>query len=105
MIETCRLKNVVIFLQTIDVQYSQKAVFNFEKDRNHQSHSSSGALHMVKKSSPSYKISSFPWETKNKSLVRLMRRLMQTNVTNIVANSYPSLSTYSTRYYFLDKHK
>ena len=30
---------------------------------------------------------------------------MQTNVTNIVANSYPSLSTFSARFYFLDKHK
>ena len=30
---------------------------------------------------------------------------MQTNVTNIAANSYPSLCTYSTRCYFLGKHK
>ena len=43
-----------IFIQTIDVQYSQKAVFNFEKDSNHQNHSS-GALHLVKKSSPPIK--------------------------------------------------
>ena len=30
---------------------------------------------------------------------------MQNNVTNVAANSYPSLSTYSARCYFLDKHK
>ena len=30
---------------------------------------------------------------------------MPTNVTNIVANSIPSLSTCSARCYFLDKHK
>ena len=30
---------------------------------------------------------------------------MQTDVTSIAPNSYPSLSTYSARWYFLDKHK
>ena len=30
---------------------------------------------------------------------------MQTSVTNIAANSYPSLSTFGARCYFLDKHK
>ena len=48
----------------------------------------------------------FPRETRNKSLVRLMQiSEMQNNVTNIAANSYPSVSTQSTRCYFLDKHK
>ena len=34
----------------IDVQYSQKAVFSFEKGSHRQNHSSSGSLHPVKKS-------------------------------------------------------
>ena len=33
----------------IDIQYSQKAVFSFEKGSNRQNHSSSGSLHLVKK--------------------------------------------------------
>ena len=33
----------------IDVQYSQKAVFSFEKGLNRQNHSSSGSLYTVKK--------------------------------------------------------
>ena len=36
----------------IDVQYSHKAVFSFEKGSNHQNLSSSGSLHPVKKSPP-----------------------------------------------------
>ena len=36
----------------IDVQYSQKAVFSFEKGSNCQNHSSSGSLHLVKKFAP-----------------------------------------------------
>ena len=44
----------------------------------------------------------FPHETRNVSLVGLIqiweaKYKMQTNVTNTVANSYPSLSTYSAR--------
>ena len=35
-----------------DVQYSQKAVFSFEKSPNRQNHSSSGFLHSVKKIPP-----------------------------------------------------
>ena len=42
-----------------DVQYSQKAVFNFEKCSNHQNHSSSGSLLPVKKF-PLSKISDSP---------------------------------------------
>ena len=40
----------MLILILIDVQYSQKAVFNFEKGWNHQDHYSSGSLHLVKKS-------------------------------------------------------
>ena len=36
----------------IDVQYSQKAAFSFEKGSNCQNHSSSGSLHPVKNSTP-----------------------------------------------------
>ena len=36
----------------IDVQYSQMAVFSFEKGSNRQNHSSSGSLHPVKKVPP-----------------------------------------------------
>ena len=42
----------------IDVQYSQKAVFSFEKGLNGQNHSSSGSHHPVKKIPPS-KISDY----------------------------------------------
>ena len=42
---------MLIFI-LIDVQYSQKAVFSFEKGSNRQNHSSSGSLHLVKKFSP-----------------------------------------------------
>ena len=37
-----------------DVQYSQKAVFRFEKGLNGQNQSSSGPHHLVKKSSPPF---------------------------------------------------
>ena len=49
----------MLILILIDVQYSQKAVFSFEKGLNRQNHSSSGSLHLVKKIPPS-KISNFP---------------------------------------------
>ena len=42
---------MLIFI-LIDVQYSQKAAFSFEKGSNRQNHSSSGSLHLVKKSPP-----------------------------------------------------
>ena len=42
---------MLIFI-LIDVQYSQKAVFSFEKGSNQQNHSSSGSLHLVKKFLP-----------------------------------------------------
>ena len=37
----------------IDIQYWQKAIFNFEKGSNRQNYCSSGSLHPVKKSPPS----------------------------------------------------
>ena len=40
----------MLILILIDVQYSQKAVFSFEKGLNPQNHSSSGSLHLVKNS-------------------------------------------------------
>ena len=49
----------MLILILIEVQYSQKAVFSFEKGSNHQNHSSSGSLHIVKKSPPS-KMSNSP---------------------------------------------
>ena len=39
---------VMLILTLIDVQYSQKAVFSFEKGSNCQNHSSSGSLDLVK---------------------------------------------------------
>ena len=42
---------MLIFI-LIDVQYSQKAVFSFEKGSNRQNHSSSGSFHLVKKFPP-----------------------------------------------------
>ena len=49
---------MLIFI-LIDVQYSQKAGFSFEKGSNCQNHCSSDSLHPVKKISPS-KISDSP---------------------------------------------
>ena len=43
---------VMLIFILIDFQYSQKAVFSFEKGSNHQNHSSSGSLHLVKKFPP-----------------------------------------------------
>ena len=48
----------MLILILIDVQYSQNAVFSFEKGLNHQNHSPSGSHHPVK-NSPS-KISDSP---------------------------------------------
>ena len=42
----------LLILILIDVQYSQKAIFSFEKDSNCQNHSSPGFLYPVKKSPP-----------------------------------------------------
>ena len=42
----------MLILILIDVQYSQKAVFSFEKGLNLQNRSSSGSLHLVKKFPP-----------------------------------------------------
>ena len=41
---------VMLILILIDVQYSQNAVFSFEKFSNRQNHSSSDSHHLVKKS-------------------------------------------------------
>ena len=38
----------MLILILIDVQYLQKAAFNFEKGSNSQNHSSSGSYHLVK---------------------------------------------------------
>ena len=38
----------MLILILIDVQYSQKAVFSFEKGLNHENHSSPGSHHPVK---------------------------------------------------------
>ena len=51
---------VMLILILIDVQYSQKAVFGFEKGLNCQNHSTSGSLHLVKKSPHPSKISDSP---------------------------------------------
>ena len=42
---------MLIFI-LINVQYSQKDVFSFEKGLNRQNHSSSGSLHLAKKLPP-----------------------------------------------------
>ena len=44
----------------IDIQYSQKADFSFEKDLNHQNYSSSGSHHLVKNPLFPNKISDSP---------------------------------------------
>ena len=41
---------IMLILILIDAQYSQNAVFSFEKFLNRQNHSSSGSHHLVKKS-------------------------------------------------------
>ena len=51
----------MLILVLIDVQYSQKAVFSFEKGLNRQNHSSSGPHHPVKKFPPA-KFLIPPWE-------------------------------------------
>ena len=43
---------MIIFI-LIEAQYSQNAVFNFEKGSNRQNHSSSGSHHPVKELTPS----------------------------------------------------
>ena len=45
----------MLILVLIDVQYSQKAVFSFEKASNCQNHSSAGSVHPVKKIFPPVK--------------------------------------------------
>ena len=49
----------MLILILIDVEYSQKAVFAFEKGSNAQNHFFLGSKHLVKKSPPS-KISDLP---------------------------------------------
>ena len=43
---------VMLVLILIDVRYSQKTVFSFEKGSNCQNHSSSGSHHLVKNPPP-----------------------------------------------------
>ena len=45
----------MLILVLIDVQYSQKAVFSFEKGSNHQNQSSSGSLYLVNTPPPPVK--------------------------------------------------
>ena len=45
----------MLILILIDVQYSQKAAFSFEKGSNGPNHSSSGSHHLIKKSYPTAK--------------------------------------------------
>ena len=46
--------HVMLIVILSDVQYSQKAVFRFEKGLNGQNQSSSGPHHLVKKSPPPF---------------------------------------------------
>ena len=50
----------MLILSLIDVQYSQTAVFSFEKGSNRQNHFSSGSVHPAKKIPPPSKISDSP---------------------------------------------
>ena len=76
----------MLILILIDVQYSQKAVFSFEKGLNRQNHCSSGFLHPVKKSSLS-KISDPPHppgicnktETKNVTVAKMVEFIKTCN--------------------------
>ena len=43
---------VMLIFILIDAQYSQKAVFSFERGSSRQNHSSSGSLHPIKKFPP-----------------------------------------------------
>ena len=45
---------IMLILVLIDVQYSQNAVFSFEKFSNHHNHSSSDSHHLVKKNPSSF---------------------------------------------------
>ena len=45
---------IMLILVLIDVQYSQNAVFSFEKFANHHNHSSSDYHHLVKKNPSSF---------------------------------------------------
>ena len=50
----------MLILILIDIQYSQKAVFSFEKCSNQQNHSSSGSLHPVNRIARSKTYDSLP---------------------------------------------
>ena len=52
LISYCLDTQVMLIFILIDVQYSQNAVFSFEKGSNHRNHSSSGSLYLVKKFPP-----------------------------------------------------
>ena len=53
----------MFILILIDVQYSQKAVFSFEKGLNCQNHYSLGSLHLVMPPPPTRKFSDSPLPT------------------------------------------
>ena len=54
------ISQVMLILMLIDVLYSQKVFFNFEKCSNGKNHSSSGSHHLVKKFSTNKISDSFP---------------------------------------------
>ena len=58
---------IIPILILINVQYSENAVFNFEKFLNHQNHSSSGSYQLVKKSPQQY---SLLFDTKSGKLLK-----------------------------------
>ena len=58
---------IMLILILIDVQYSQNAVFSFEKFSNRQNHSSSDSYHLVKKS-PQAVFTTF--DTKSRKLLK-----------------------------------
>ena len=51
----------MLILILIDFQYSQKAVFSFEKRSNGQNHSSSGSCHPVKNPLAKFSIPPTPY--------------------------------------------
>ena len=58
---------IMLILILTDIQYSQNAVFSFEKFSSRQNHSSSGSDHLVKKSSQQC---SLLFETKSGKLLK-----------------------------------
>ena len=66
----------------IDVQYSQKAVFSFEKGSNHQNHPSSGSFYLlVKKSSPARFTPLSPCHLENPAVGKILMVFNQNYLT------------------------